>query len=532
MKLNQKIVDSLGLPEGKSAIIFWDDECPGLGVRLQGNTRRWVVRYRVAGNPKQKQITLGPLVGMSLRKAREGAVEYTSAAKRGVDLASAEKAAAEEAQRLEKSRAEGRLSAILDRYLQHAETHLRPSTFKDLTRYLTVAWQPMHGDVVTELDTRDIIARLEVIARENGPVAANRARSALSQCMSWAVASGLIPRNPLADTRAITVEKPRDRVLAHDEIATLWLETSRPGDFSTIIRLLLLTAQRREEVAAMRWSEIDLDRGIWELPGSRTKNGRPHLIPLSSQVGSILESLERRGQRELVFGTGRGGFSGWGQCKARLDRRSGLSGWRIHDLRRTAVTQMAEIGVQPHVIEAVVNHVSGHKGGIKQLLRLLRLRMVRGFYFEADGRTQTAPIPWDIWFSTHAEPILNTGITWTPGAFLHVPIYFPLIFKERDIAMAVTHALAQKSEPAWVTGPATHEVNRNRGPGGRPTTWNWHAARLEMSRIIHVEGVSSQSTIIKRIADWFASADREGNHPANRTIRPHAQEALAVLQEG
>jgi len=364
MKLNQKIVDSLELPAGKSATIYWDDECPGLGARLQGNARRWVVRYRVAGNTKQKQITLGPMAGMSLRRAREAAVEYTGSAKRGVDLVAAERAEAEEAQRLEKSRAEGRLITIVDRYLRHAATHLRPSTLRDLTRYLTVTWQPMHDDVVSELDTRSIIARLEAIAADSGPVAANRARSALSQCMSWAVARGIIAQNPLIGTRAIAVEKPRDRVLANDEISKLWNETDRPGDYAAIIRLLLLTGQRREEVASMRWSEIDLDRRLWEIPSARTKNRRPHQVPLSDRAASILEALPRREGRDLVFGTGKGGFSGFGQSKARSDRRSGLEDWRIHDLRRTTVTFMAEIGIQPHVIEAVVNHISGHKAGV------------------------------------------------------------------------------------------------------------------------------------------------------------------------
>lgn len=147
---------------------------------MQGKARRWVVRYRITGNPKQKQITLGPMAGMSLRKAREAAAEYTGPARRGVDRAAVEKAEAEDAQRLEKSRMAGRFAVIVDRYLQRAEAHLRSSTFKDLRRYLTVSWAPMHDRVVTDLDTRDVIARLETIADDSGPVAANRARSALS----------------------------------------------------------------------------------------------------------------------------------------------------------------------------------------------------------------------------------------------------------------------------------------------------------------------------------------------------------------
>lgn len=114
----------------------------------------------------------------------------------------------------------------------------------------------------------------------------------------------------------------------------------------------------------MRWSEINLNRDIWAIPESRTKNARAHMVPLSAQAKAVVESQPRRPGRDLVFGIGKGGFSGWGRCKERSDRRSGLSDWRLHDLRRTCVTGMAEIGIQPHVIEAVVNHISGHKGGV------------------------------------------------------------------------------------------------------------------------------------------------------------------------
>ena len=301
---------------------------------------------------------------MSLRKAREAAVECMGAAKRGVDRSATQKAEAAEAQRLQKSKVEGRLDVIVGRYLKHAVTELRPSTFKDLRRYLTVTWAPMHDRVVTDLDVRDLMTRLEAIAVDNGPVTANRARSALSQCMSWATARGIIHRNPLIGTRAIATEKARERILTDEEISRLWAETARPGDYAAIVRLLLLTGQRREEVAAMRWTEIDTERRLWEIPGERTKNHRPHQVPLSDQAMSILEALPRRDGRDLVFGAGKGGFSGWGQSKARSDRRSGLSGWRIHDLRRTAVTGMAETGISPHIVEAVVNHISGHKGGV------------------------------------------------------------------------------------------------------------------------------------------------------------------------
>ena len=137
--------------------------------------------------------------------------------------------------------------------------------------------------------------------------------------------------------------------------------------FGAIVRLLILTAQRREEIGGLRWSEIT-DEAI-ELPATRTKNAQAHTIPLSGPARSIIEALPRRDGREFVFGRGEGGYSGWSRSKARLDERIAeinkrLPGWTLHDLRRTAVTMMAELGIQPHVIEAVINHISGHKGGV------------------------------------------------------------------------------------------------------------------------------------------------------------------------
>jgi integrase len=129
------------------------------------------------------------------------------------------------------------------------------------------------------------------------------------------------------------------------------------------LRLLLLTGQRREEVGAMRWSELDLDRGSWQLPGTRTKNGLPHEVPLHRQAVEILRAVNRD-DRECVFGYPTRGFVQWDASKRRLDQQCPVTGWTVHDLRRTCVTGMAEIGIAPHIVEAVVNHISGHKGGV------------------------------------------------------------------------------------------------------------------------------------------------------------------------
>jgi integrase len=148
-------------------------------------------------------------------------------------------------------------------------------------------------------------------------------------------------------------------------------------DYGDIVRLLMLTGQRREEIGALRWSEIDLDKGVITLPGERIKNGRDHVIPISDAVRTILQARKRMAGRDLVFGGGQGGFNTFARCKTRLDqslldaRREAVGAeaqsmpeWRLHDVRRSVATHMAESGIQPHIVEAVLNHISGHKAGV------------------------------------------------------------------------------------------------------------------------------------------------------------------------
>ena len=192
--------------------------------------------------------------------------------------------------------------------------------------------------------------------------------SHLSACLSWGVERSLIERNCAMGIKPPVQKTPRERVLTDDEIKQVWAATAGDGSsseedqYAKILRLLLLTGQRRGEVGGIRRAELDLDRQLWRLPGDRTKNKLAHDVPLSRQVAAILQAPELTGVDHLF---GRRGFSAWVRSKQRLDDVLQLaSPWTPHDLRRTAVTGMAEIGIAPHIVEAVVNHVSGHKGGV------------------------------------------------------------------------------------------------------------------------------------------------------------------------
>ena len=147
------------------------------------------------------------------------------------------------------------------------------------------------------------------------------------------------------------------------ETAAIWLGAP-DNDYGRIIRLLMLTACRRDEIGGLRWSEIDLEARTITLPGTRTKNRQDHVIPLSDLLSRCFEGKLRRADRDHVFGLREGGFSGWSKSKGTLDRTLKVKAWRLHDLRRTAATRMADLGAQPHVIEAVLNHISGHKAGV------------------------------------------------------------------------------------------------------------------------------------------------------------------------
>jgi integrase len=264
------------------------------------------------------------------------------------------------------------------RYLTKRKSALKRRTFEELERHLTNHALPLHRLRLSELDRRTIALRLAEVETASGPTARNRVRASLSTFFNWAVREGLLNANPVTGTARADERGARERVLTQEELAGLWsvLPAEGNGQFADIVRLLLLTGQRREEIGSLRWSEVDPDRGLIILPSERTKNRRQHEVPLSRQALAILERQPNRKGREHIFGIGEAGFSGWSNCKARLDRAiltkrktadrraKSLPSWHLHDLRRTAATGMAELGVLPHIIEAILNHVSGHKAGV------------------------------------------------------------------------------------------------------------------------------------------------------------------------
>jgi integrase len=247
--------------------------------------------------------------------------------------------------------------AEVERYLERKSGVLKPRSFIETVRHLRNNSAPLHKLSLGDIDRRSVAVLLGQIEQASGPVARNRLRSSLSAFFAWAIQEGLTEVNPVTGTGKADEAASRDRVLTPDELKRLWRSLG-DGHFADIVRLLLLTGQRRTEIGRLTWSEVDFDRKMIVLAPDRTKNSRSHEVPLSTQALAIIERQDQR--TEFVFSK----YMGWDAAKAKLDERVGIAPWRLHDLRRSAATYMAELGVQPHHIEAVLNHQSGHKASV------------------------------------------------------------------------------------------------------------------------------------------------------------------------
>src|SRR5262249_8868300 len=326
--------------------VLWDQSIVGFGARRQRRHFHYLLRYRLNGH--QRFHTIGRHGTWTPDTARTEAKRLLGLVASKVDPAS------------ERVRPAETLGAEIERYLERKRPSLKPRTILEVERHLLVHAKPLHNMRLADIDRRTIALRLAEIESGSGPGARNRVRSSLSAFFTFAIREGLLDANPVTGTGKADEGPSRDRTLTEAELAAV-LNALDTDPFGDIIRLLVLTGQRREEIGALRWSEVDFERGLIVLPPERSKNNRQHELPISTQIRAILERQPRR--NEWVFGRR---WTSWSRHKAILDKRlDGVVGaYRLHDLRRTAATHMAEIGVLPHIIEAVLNHVSGHKGGI------------------------------------------------------------------------------------------------------------------------------------------------------------------------
>jgi integrase len=363
VKLTKRVVEAADA--GASDQYLWDAEVKGFGLKITPAGRKvFVFQYRMGGRgAKTERYTLGEYKSpYTVDGARGEAVRLLAEVKAGRNPAEA------------KRRSDSTAPLFGDMAARFVERHAKPNT-RDWrkTEYL------LRRDVlpfwamrpVSEITRPDVIELIDRVVDRGARVHANRVLAAVRVLFNWALSRGVIEASPAAGVKAPGAETARERVLAENELREVWRAADTTAyPFGPFFKLLILTAQRRDEVAGMRWSEIDATRALWTIPGERAKNAHAHAVALSAPALDILRAIPRLDGSDFVFTTtGSAPISGFSKAKARLDRASGVGlsdrdGWRVHDLRRTATTFMAEMGIAPHVVDKLLNHVSGSIRGV------------------------------------------------------------------------------------------------------------------------------------------------------------------------
>jgi integrase len=376
-----------------------DAGMPGLYLVVQPKpsaAKSWAVRYRYGG--RTRKLTVGLYPAVDLVKARDRARDALEALDRGLDPA-IEKLAAKSRQHAPSADHDAFGVLIRQFFHRHAIPNTRswretarllglkidaeqskpgkPPVFKNVPGRIVARWADR---LVPSIRRRDIIELLDESRERGATTTANRELAALSKFFAWCLEREIITTSPAVGIRKPAPERSRDRVLSNEELRVIWRAAELEGyPFGEIVRLLLLTGQRRLEVAGASWPEFDLGARTWIIPRERVKNNRDHLVPLSNAACGILEKMPRFVGGAFLFGLGgRTAFTGYSKGKGRLLKHiAKLNGreddesdsdvavdWTLHDIRRTVATRMGELGVLPHVVEAVLNHVSGSKAGV------------------------------------------------------------------------------------------------------------------------------------------------------------------------
>jgi len=379
--LSKTVVDRL-LP----GAIAWDTKVAGLGARRQrGPAVNYVLKH------KGRWFTIG----------RHGS-PFTVEAARTEALRLLGQLVVGEDPRPE-APSGGTFGETVALYLERRKPAWRPRSYEEMSRHLLGHAKPLHGASLDEVSKRQIAELLAKVEAGSGPTARNRVRASLSAFFSWCIREGLLETNPVTGTGKAE-ERSRERVLSPAELGHLW-RTQFAGqhvDFIDVTRLLLLTGQRRTEIGALLWSEVDFDAKLIRLPAERTKNHREHLVPLSQPAVDILRmKWAERDARSQCRGPGPKpndarvfrAFS-WNAEKRILDAGLGIAPWRLHDIRRSVATHLGELGIaQPHIVETLLNHLSGHRAGVAGVYQRARY----------ENECRAALEAWAKWIEANAE---------------------------------------------------------------------------------------------------------------------------------
>ena len=336
-------------PPKQGVLEVFDLGYPGLALRVGfGGAKSFCLFYREHGKLTRK--SLGRWPETSLNKARDEWRRTRESIANGVPIVT------------EKTSNALLFEQAVEEWMRKDQSKNKANTVYQVGRAVdTVLIPAWRGRRIDQLTKADVYALLDGIKDRGSPIMARRVQTNVRRFFGWCTERGMIPVNPVASMERVAQVKSRERVLCDKELAEVW--SACDGMFGLATRLLILTGARREEIGQLKWSEIDGDTIVLE--GDRTKNGEAHIIPLSTAAKTLLASVPRIANSPFVFSVnGRQPISGWGRAKARLDDSTKIADWRLHDLRRTTATGLQRLGVNLQVVESVLGHTAGSRGGI------------------------------------------------------------------------------------------------------------------------------------------------------------------------
>lgn len=383
VKLTAKTVEHAKPPAPGVRLELFDASMPGFGLRVGDTNKSWFVFYRHGG--KQKRLTLGHYPALDLGKAREKAATALQAVEAGNDPA-AEKQAAKvqaktaQAQKEATGYAPGSFGALADLYFRQECPALRRGKEVEaiVRREVFPSWKDRQ---LTDLRRRDLVSLLDPITSAGHIQKAHKVRELALRIVNWGVDRGDLEANLLASPsrgrrRGGSLQRQsRDRVLTNDELRDVWLACDEmTGPFPDMVKVLILTGQRRDEVSGMQRGELDLEAGVWTIPSDRYKTGIVHVVPLVPAACQIIKRQPRISDSFVFTTVPDAGFTGYSWAKAVLDKKinarrleAGLPEiprWTLHDLRRTLRTGLSELRVGGDVAERVIGHVIGGVKGV------------------------------------------------------------------------------------------------------------------------------------------------------------------------
>ena len=382
VKLTDRVIAKLSCPAGRKDTLFFDAQLKGFALRVSaGGGRSFLFQYRFG--PVARRLPLGEWGeagtkggGITATQARAAAERHRGAVRDGRDPWAERKAAqvatleAEVETRRQKAAVAFTLEALLEDWLAAHEKARRVSYTRDMESRVRHNLAPLLKLPAAKITKAEAVREIDRVAATGGVTTARRTLAYGRALYGWAEKRGAVEANPFRGVPAPGKEVSRDRVLTDAELGAVWKAAEAEGPpYGPMVRFLLLTLGRLNEVAGMTWGEVAADLSTWTQPGERTKNSKAHVVHLSEAARALL--LEARLKKmprpdTLVFASLAEGklLTGFGALKRRLDKASKTAGWRLHDFRRTGVTVLARQGFPPHVADKLLNHITGAIHGV------------------------------------------------------------------------------------------------------------------------------------------------------------------------